>query len=115
MATAGSDPRAAPAAAEACRGAVHTALGLGILGVQRAQVRRRALERWADEARAAAGPALRHWRVAARGVADPVLDAAEGRVPEPARRALRCTRSLANAVGDSVLDLVDPPASSRPA
>ncbi len=69
------------------RDAVYTTVGLGILGVQQAQVRRRDLQR--DLARLA---------VEVEERVDPVLDDVEGRLPDDLRPLLAQARSAARDV-----------------
>lgn len=93
------------------RDVLYTALGLGILGFQRGQVRRRELEKRLAAGLSGAGPVLRQARTTVRSLTDPVLDEVERHVPEPGRSALHLARVGAVALGDRMMAVVDPPVS----
>ena len=73
-------------AAARLREALYVGVGLGVLGFQRAQVQRRALERQFQQLRVAAG------QLEAR--LDPVMAEIEDQLPEPARGLARQVRSV---------------------
>lgn len=83
--------------------ALYTAVGLGVIGAQSVQVRRRQLQREADARLAAAADGL--WRVA-NGIdrrVDPLLDHLGPRLPEVARTGLEQARHGADAVRNRII------------
>lgn len=86
-------------AAAGLRDALYTAVGLGVLGFQRAQVGRRDLRRWLAERAAAVDDRL-----------DPLLDEAEARLSDEARPLLAQARAAAR---DAQRTLLGPPPPRR--
>ncbi len=98
--------------AERIRDAAYTVVGLGVLGVQRLQVRRR------DVSRSLASVARTEWRPQVRDAAsrlqtlattadakvNPVLDRFEENLPEATRNLVRAAREAATEARDAVLD-----------
>lgn len=90
------------------RDAGYTALGFGVLAVQRLQVRRREL---AKDMAGAAGPTVTAARPAVGGLlrrvekaVDPVLDGVERRLPGQARSAFRTARAVGKTLQRTLLD-----------
>lgn len=86
------DGRDTAAVAMWLRDALYTTVGLGVLGVQQAQVRRRDLQR-----------ELARLAVEVEGRVDPVLDDVESRLPDDLRPLLAGARSAARDVQRSLL------------
>jgi hypothetical protein len=90
------------------KGAGYTAVGFGVLAVQRLQVKRREL---AKELGLRPGPTF--WRDVAKevgklaekaeAVVDPVLDGVEGRLPGEARTAFHQARAAGRALQHALL------------
>ena len=94
------------------RDAAYTAVGLGVLGVQRLQVRRRDLSRavacvartqWKPQVRDAA-TRLQTLATTADAKVNPILDRWEEGLPDATRELVRAARDKATEARDAVLD-----------
>jgi hypothetical protein len=77
------------------RDAAYVAVGFGLLAFQRAQVRRRALERALEAQGGAALDQVSRLATELEERVEPALDELEGRLPPPAQDLLRTARSAA--------------------
>ncbi len=85
------------------RDAAYTAVGFGVLTLQRLQVTRRDLTK--DVVERLGGPQeVKRYVRRAQVVIDPVLDGVERRLPLPSRLLLRQARRVARSLQSSVLD-----------
>jgi hypothetical protein len=87
------------------RDAAYTAVGFGVLAVQRLQVRRRELtkELAASDLPATMAKAARDLVRRTEKVVDPILDGVEKRLPDPARSSLHQARVVGRIVRHVVL------------
>lgn len=84
------------------RDAAYTAVGLGVLGVQRLQVRRRELSRQLQPQMKEAAARLQRLAAAADERVNPVLERLEQDLPEATRDMVRTARSAAAGARDAV-------------
>jgi len=84
--------------------AAYTAVGLGVLGVQSLQVRRREVAKQVEPQVREAAVRLRRLASAADETVNPVLDRFESRLPDATRDLVRTARSAATDARDTILD-----------
>ena len=84
--------------------AAYTAVGLGVLGVQRLQVRRRELSRTLRPQVRDAATRLQDLATTADAKVNPVLDRFEEGLPDATRELIRAAREAATEARDAVLD-----------
>lgn len=87
---------AADELAAAVRDAAYVVVGFGVLGFQRAQVRRRELQRWAKDVEQRVDPLLDDLEERV----DPLLDDLESRLPDKASDVVRQLRQTARDARD---------------
>lgn len=90
--------------AERIRDAAYTVVGLGVLGVQRLQVRRRDVSRSLRPQVRDAANRLRTLATTADAKVNPVLDRFEENLPDATRDLVRAAREAATEARDAVLD-----------
>ncbi|MFN2607028.1 MAG: hypothetical protein ABR511_03895 [Acidimicrobiales bacterium] len=83
--------------------AAYTALGLGVLGVQRLQVGRRELSRQVEPQVREAAARLRRLAASADEAVNPVLDRVEDRLPDATRDLVHAARAAVTEVRDAAL------------
>jgi hypothetical protein len=88
---------------ERLKDAAYTAVGLGILGVQRLQVRRRDLSRTVRPQVREVAARLESAASAADDALDPVLERFEGRLPDATRDLVHTARSAVTSARDAAL------------
>jgi ABC-type transporter Mla subunit MlaD len=86
------------------RDAAYTVVGLGVLGVQRLQVRRRDLTRALRPQLRDAATRLQTLATTADAKVNPVLDRFEEGLPDATRELVRSAREAATQARDTVLD-----------
>ena len=86
------------------RDAAYTVVGLGVLGVQRLQVRRRDLSRTLRPQVRDAASRLQNLATTADAKVNPVLDRFEEGLPDATRELVRAARDAATGARDAVLD-----------
>ncbi|MGI9022929.1 MAG: hypothetical protein ACR2HV_06825 [Acidimicrobiales bacterium] len=88
---------------ERVKEAAYAAVGLGVLGVQRIQVRRRDVTRQVEPQVREAAEKLQRLASAADEAVNPVLDRLEERLSDAARERVRAARGTAVEARDTVL------------
>ena len=86
------------------RDAAYTVVGLGVLGLQRLQVRRRDLSRTLGPQVRDAATRLQDLATTADAKVNPVLDRFEEGLPDATRELVRAAREAATEARDAVLD-----------
>ncbi len=84
--------------------AAYTVVGLGVLGVQRLQVRRQDLSRSLRPQVRDAANRLQTLATTADAKVNPVLDRFEENLPDATRELIRAAREVATEARDAVLD-----------
>ncbi len=90
--------------ADRIKDAAYTVVGLGVLGVQRMQVRRRDLSRSLRPQVRDAASRLQTLATEADAKVNPVLDRFEENLPDATRDLVRAAREAATEARDAVLD-----------
>ncbi|MEN3314801.1 MAG: hypothetical protein V7605_1035 [Acidimicrobiaceae bacterium] len=89
--------------------AAYAAVGLGVLGVQRLQVRRRDVAKQVEPQVREAAARLQRLAANADQTINPVLDRLEGRLPDATRDLVRSARTVVTDARDTILDKASRP------
>ncbi len=89
--------------------AAYAAVGLGVLGVQSLQVRRREVAKQVEPQVREAAVRLQRLASAADQAVNPVLERFEGRLPDATREIVRSARTAATDARDTILDKASRP------
>ena len=89
--------------------AAYAAVGLGVLGVQKLQVRRREVAKQVEPQVREAAVRLKGLASAADEAVNPVLDRIEGQLPDATRDLVRSARGAATEARDTILDKASRP------
>ncbi len=84
--------------------AAYAAVGLGVLGVQSLQVRRREMAKQVEPQVREAAVRLQRLASDADQAVNPVIERLEGRLPDATRDLVRTARSAATHARDTILD-----------
>jgi hypothetical protein len=90
--------------ADRMKEAAYAVVGLGVLGVQHLQVRRREVAKQVEPQVRDAAERLRRLAAAADEAVNPVLERFEDRLPDATREAVRSARTAATGARDTILD-----------
>lgn len=89
--------------------AAYAAVGLGVLGVQHLQVKRRDVTKQLEPQVRETAERLQRLASAADQAVNPVLERIEGKLPDATRDLVRSARSVATDARDTILDKASRP------
>jgi len=104
-----SDAEAGANVTDRVKEAAYAAVGLGVLGVQSLQVRRREVAKQVEPQIREVAVRLQRLATAADEAVNPVLERFEGRLPDTTRDAVRSARTAATDARDTILDRASRP------